>query len=67
MHIHIVAVAGTAMGSLAGLLKDLGHEVSDQTAGNVLRRPGIAPAPKRTQTTTWKDFIASHMAVMSCE
>ena len=28
MHVHIVAVAGTGMGSLAGLLKELGHEVS---------------------------------------
>jgi hypothetical protein len=29
----------------------------------VLRRHGIAPAPKRRQTTAWKDFIATHMAV----
>ena len=28
MHIHIVAVSGSGMGSLAGLLKELGHEVS---------------------------------------
>lgn len=28
MHIHLVAVAGTGMGALAGLLKELGHEVS---------------------------------------
>jgi hypothetical protein len=50
---------------MTGTLAHLGHEVSDQTVGNVLRRYGIAPAPKRSQTTTWKDFIASHMAVMS--
>ena len=32
---------------------------------NILRRYGIQPAPKRSQNTTWKDFIASHMAVMA--
>jgi len=25
----------------------------------------VAPAPKRSQNTTWKDFIASHMAVLA--
>ena len=29
------------------------------------RRHGIAPAPERSQTTTWKDFIAAHMAVLT--
>jgi len=28
MHIHFVAIAGTGMGSLAGLLKERGHEVT---------------------------------------
>jgi transposase-like protein len=50
---------------MAGALANLGHEVSDQTIGNVLRRHGIAPAPKRSQTTAWKDFIAAHMAVLA--
>ncbi len=50
---------------IAGALANLGHEISDQTVGNILRRHGIAPAPKRSQTTTWKDFIASHMAVLA--
>ena len=31
----------------------------------MLRRHGIAPAPKRGQTTAWKDFIAAHMAVLA--
>src|SRR3954464_2954397 len=43
----------------------LGHPVSDQTIGNILKRHGIAPAPKRSQSTTWKDFIAAHMAVLA--
>ena len=48
---------------ICGALANLGHRVSDQSVGNVLRRHGIAPAPRRSQTTAWKDFIASHMAV----
>jgi putative transposase len=50
---------------IAGALADLGHEVSHQTVGNVLRRHAIAPAPKRTQTSAWKDFIGAHMAVLA--
>ena len=50
---------------IVGALANLGHSVSDQTVGNLLRRYGIAPAPKRSQNTTWKDFIASHMAVLA--
>lgn len=50
---------------IVGALANLGHKVSDQTVGNVLRRHGIAPAPKRSQTTAWRDFIASHMAVIA--
>ena len=50
---------------IVGALANLGHAVSDQTVGNVLRHHGIAPAPRRSQNTTWKDFIARHMAVMA--
>jgi putative transposase len=48
-----------------GALSNLSHVVSDQTVGNVLRRYGIAPAPKRNQTTTWKQFLATHIAVLA--
>src|ERR1700680_4694537 len=50
---------------IVGALANLGHVVSDQTVGNVLRRYGIQPAPKRSQTITWSDFIASHLAVLA--
>ena len=50
---------------IAGALKNLGHNVSDQTVGNILRRFGIAPAPKRREQTIWADFIRSHMAVLA--
>jgi putative transposase len=57
--------SGWGYDRIAGALANLGHDVSDQTVGNVLRRHGIAPAPKRSQTTAWKDFIAAHMAVLA--
>ena len=42
---------------IAGALSNLGHDVSDQTVGNVLERHGIQPAPERKRSTTWKEFI----------
>ena len=33
--------------------------------GNVLRRFGIPPAPKRRRQMSWADFIRSHMAVLA--
>src|SRR5258708_2926320 len=50
---------------IVGALANVGHVISDQTVGNILRRYGIAPAPKRNRNTNWKDFIASHMAVLA--
>jgi putative transposase len=49
---------------IVGAMANLGHQVSDQTVGNILKRHDIPPAPKRKQNTTWKDFIRAHMAVM---
>jgi putative transposase len=57
--------SGWGYDRIAGALSNLGHKVSDQTVGNVLRRHGIAPAPKWSQTSAWKDFIAAHMAVLA--
>jgi hypothetical protein len=48
-----------------GALVNLGHPLSDQTVGNILRRHGIPPAPERSQTTPWKEFIRRHMEVLS--
>src|SRR5262249_43486208 len=49
---------------IVGAMANLGHRLSDQTVGNILRRHDIRPAPKRKQTTSWKDFIRAHMAVL---
>jgi putative transposase len=57
--------SGWGYDRIAGALANLGHCFSDQTVGNVLRRHGIASAPKRSQITAWKDFIAAHRAVLS--
>ncbi len=57
--------SGWGYDRIAGALANLGHKVSDQTIGNILKRHRIAPAPKRSQSTTWKDFISSHMAVLT--
>ena len=50
---------------IVGALANLGYHLSDQTVGNILRRHGIAPAPKRSRTTSWKDFISAHMDVLA--
>src|SRR5215217_6073015 len=57
--------SGWGYDRIVGALSNLGHVVSDQTVGNTPRRHGIAPVPKRSQTTTWKNFIRSHMDVLA--
>jgi putative transposase len=57
--------SGWGYDRIVGALANLGYVVSEQTVGNILRRYGIVPAPKRRQTTTWKQFIAAHMAVLA--
>ena len=57
--------SGWGYDRIVGALANLGHRVSDQTVANVLRRYGIAPAPKRCQKTTWKEFISAHLAVLA--
>jgi transposase len=49
---------------IVGALKNLGHQLSHQTVGNILRRHALSPAPKRKQAIFWKDFIRSHMEVL---
>ena len=50
---------------IVGALANLGHQISDQTVGNILRRHNLAPAPERSRTTTWKEFIQSHIDVLA--
>jgi len=50
---------------IAGALANLGYEISDQTVGNVLQRHGLPPAPERKRTTSWTDFIRTHMELLA--
>jgi transposase InsO family protein len=49
---------------IVGALANLGYTVSDQMVGNILKRHGLSPAPERKTTTTWKEFIRTHMDVL---
>lgn len=50
---------------IQGALANLGHNISDQTVGNILKAHGIEPAPDRKRQTTWKTFINSHWDVLA--
>jgi hypothetical protein len=50
---------------IVGALANLGYTISDQTVGNILKRHDLAPAPERKKTTTWKEFIRTHWALLS--
>ena len=45
---------------IQGALTNLGHTISDQTVGNILKEYGIEPAPERKRQTTWKTFLKAH-------
>jgi putative transposase len=49
---------------IVGALANLGYTISDQTVGNILKRHGLAPAPERKTTTTWKEFIHMHLDLL---
>ena len=49
---------------IVGALANVGHQVSDQTVGNILQRQGLGPAPERKRHTTWADFIRRHKEVL---
>jgi putative transposase len=50
---------------IVGALANLGHEISDQSVGNILKRHRVPTAPERKHTTSWADFIRIHMAVLA--
>ena len=49
---------------IQGALANLGHEISDQSIGNILKEHGIEPAPERKRQATWKTFIKAHWDVL---
>jgi UDP-N-acetylmuramate: L-alanyl-gamma-D-glutamyl-meso-diaminopimelate ligase len=58
MRIHIVAVAGTGMGALAGLLKELGHDVS---GSDVAFDPPMGPELKSWGIRCMTGFDPAHL------
>src|SRR5262245_44024722 len=49
---------------IVGALANLGFTLSDQTVGNILKRHGLPPAPERKTTTTWREFVRTHLDVL---
>ena len=45
---------------IRGALSNLGHIVARSTIANILREHGIEPAPKRSERTPWRTFLAAH-------
>jgi transposase len=41
---------------IQGALSNLGHQLARSTIADILERHGIEPAPKRSRTTTWREF-----------
>jgi len=58
MHIHIVAVSGTGMGALAGLLKELGHRV---TGSDIAFDPPMGPALESWGVRCLQGFEPEHL------
>ena len=58
MHVHIVAVAGTGMGALAGLLAQMGHRV---TGSDTTFYPPMGPALERAGIECMTGFDPAHL------
>ncbi|MCB9926503.1 MAG: transposase [Planctomycetaceae bacterium] len=50
---------------IAGAIQNLGHDISDQSVGNILKQHGIEPAPDRERTTSWATFVKTHWDVLA--
>ncbi|MEM9073255.1 MAG: Mur ligase family protein [Myxococcota bacterium] len=58
MHVHLIGVAGTGMGALAGLLKEQGHRVS---GSDTAFHPPMGPALERWGVETMPGWNASNL------
>ena len=50
--------SGWGYDRIVGALANLGHQLSDQTVGNILRRHGIEPAPQRSKRPLGRSSLA---------
>src|SRR6478735_2155456 len=58
MRIHVTAVAGTGMGALAGLLQELGHQVS---GSDTAFYPPMGPALESWGIALQQGFASEHL------
>jgi hypothetical protein len=49
---------------IVGALANLGHQLSDQTVGNLLRWRGLGIALEGQRQATWAEFISRHTQVL---
>ena len=52
---------------IQGALANLGHKISDQTVGNILKEHGIEPAPERKRQTLLEDLPQSPLGRPGCD
>lgn len=45
---------------IQGALANLGHHLSDTTVKNILHENGLEPAPRRSRTGSWSEFLKAH-------
>jgi len=50
---------------IADALANVGHDVSDQTVGNILKAHGIDPVPSRKRQLTWSTFLKAHWSQLA--
>lgn len=50
--------------SLRDRLHHLGHDLGRSTVARILAERGIVPAPERSRTTRWTDFLAAHAGTL---
>ena len=50
---------------IQGALANIGHELSNQTVGNILKNNGIEPAPNRKRATSWGTFLKAHWETLA--
>jgi hypothetical protein len=51
---------GWGNGRIEGELLKLGHDISDETAANILRRDGIPPASERDTSPSWHHLMTHY-------
>ncbi len=55
-------------GKMVGELRKLGHQVSDQTIANILKRHGIPPLPERKTSLSWQHLMTHYKdQLLACD